>query len=162
MRPFIFLFTSLFLLSGSLIAQKVTTNFDIDTSWEGFSEVINLWKQYLKAPDDSAASVYWNPAEVEQLGYEHYNIQNAEFSPVLRTMARFYNNQILSIQQFEEGFKLKSQFYIVRGDTVETLAIVDVWAISTSNGLRLSNAIFQNLKRGWKTTTVGYIHFHYP
>lgn len=163
MRPFIFILTSILLVvNGSLPAQQVITNFDIDTSWEGFSEVIHLWKQYLKAPDDSTASVYWNPSEIEKLGFEHYNIQNAEFTPVLRTMGRFYRSQILSIQQFEEGFKLKNQFYISRGDTIETLAIVDIWAIHTSKGLKLSNAIFQNLKKGWNNKTVGYIHFHYP
>lgn len=142
--------------------QKVFYNFDIQTDWKNVKEVVDLWSNYLHAPDDSTAAQYWNSEEVKKYGYRNYNLINHIYSPSFHRLAQVYHAQILRVTNKDSLYQITTQFYYPQHDTIQTLCIVDIYVKRESGKFKLYNALPINLKQNWKSQTVGYIHFHYP
>ncbi len=143
-------------------AQKVLLNFDVNPEWGNFSEVIEVWTKYLKAPTDSAGALYWNKAEVAQYGTEDYNLMNHEYNPSFHRLIKVYTAQILSITEEDGLYKITTQFYYPRNDTLMTLCIMNIYAKRENGKFKLYNARNIILKKDWATQTVGYLKYYYP
>ncbi len=144
-------------------AQKVVLNFDVNPEWENFSELIDVWTKYLQAPTDSAGAQYWNKAEVDKYGIKDYNLINHEYNPGFHRLIKVYTAQILSITEQDGLYKITTQFYYPRHDTLMTLCILDVYARRNTAGVfKMYNARNINLKKDWSMRTVGYLKYYYP
>ncbi len=143
-------------------AQKVLLNFDVNPEWENFSEVIEVWTKYLQTPTDSAGALYWNKAEVAQYGTEDYNLMNHEYNPSFHRLIKVYTAQILSITEEDGLYKITTQFYYPRNDTLMTLCIMNVYAKRDNGKFKLYNARNIILEKDWTTQTVGYLKYYYP
>ncbi len=143
-------------------AQKVLLNFDVYPEWENFSEVIEVWTKYLQASTDSAGALYWNKAEVAQYGTEDYNLMNHEYNPSFHRLIKVYTAQILSITEEDGLYKITTQFYYPRNDTLMTLCIMNVYAKRDNGKFKLYNARNIILEKDWTTQTVGYLKYYYP
>ncbi len=143
-------------------AQKVLLNFDVNPKWENFSEIIDVWTKYLQAPTDSAGAQYWNEAEVSQYGIENYNLMNHEYNPSFHRLIKVYTAQILSITENNGLYKITTQFYYPKHDTLMTLCIMNVYAKKEGDEFKLYNARNTVVKKDWQTRTMGYLKYHYP
>lgn len=143
-------------------SQKVLLNFDVNPEWENFSEIIEVWTKYLKAPTDSAGAQYWNKPEVAKYGLKNYNLINHEYNPSFHRLIKVYTAQILSITEKDGLYKITTQFYYPKHDTLMTLCIMNVYAKNEGEGYKLYNARNINLQKNWLSRTVGYLKYHYP
>ncbi len=164
MFKYAFLPTLLFIFSFELSAQKVVLNFDVNPGWENFSEIIEVWTNYLQAPTESAGAQYWNTAEVAKYGIKDYNLINHEYSPSFHRLIKVYTAQIMSISAQDGLYKVTTQFYYPKHDTIMTLCILNVYAKreKPDGEFKLYNARNVILQKDWSSQTVGYLKYYYP
>ncbi len=161
-RPLLVFLFSL-LMPVSIWGQKVIYNFDIHQDWPHFEELGTLWRNFLSAKSDSAASQYWNQHEVQRYGQENYFLINNEYNPPLRQMAQAYRVQILQISRHDSLYKISSQLYYPHGDTLMTLCIIEVYAREDKSGtFKLQNAGPIHLRENWQSRELGYLRYHFP
>ena len=143
-------------------AQTIIYNFDVNPDWDDFREVVAVWSSYLQAPGDSAGARYWNKKAVAKYGYQNYNLINHEYTPSFHRLIKVYHAQILKITEQDGLYKITTQFYHPKNDTLMTLCILDVYARRDSGRFQLYNARTINQQRDWSMQAVGYLKYHFP
>jgi len=155
------------LLQGTFgFGQSVTVNYDIDTAVFKVAEPLELWLNFLATKDDAKGAVYWNQAEVDKYGIDSYCLIENELQFGVDNhllLLSYANIKVLSIRKVEEYYKITSLMEFAPKEGKSNVQyIFHVYAAEEEGQLKLFNALAINTQLHLSTTTVGFIHFHYP
>ena len=146
--------------------QSVTINYDIDTNTFKVSEPLNLWLDFLNTKDDSLGSKYWNSCEVKKYGETSYFLIEKELQFGMDNYLKllsYSDIKIISIKKIENYFKITSIMeFKTKERTSNVNYIFHVYAGMENGKLKLFNPLEINTKLNFKSTTIGYIKYHYP
>ncbi len=146
--------------------QSVTVNYDIDTNVFKVSEPLNLWLDFLNTKDDSLGSKYWNSREVKKYGRTSYFLIEKELQFGMDNYLKllsYSDIKVLSIKKIEDYFKITSLMeFKPKEKTSNVNYIFHVYAGMENGKLKLFNPLEINTRLYFKSTTIGYIKYHYP
>ena len=146
--------------------QSVIVNYDIDTNVFKVSEPLNLWLDFLNTKDDSLGSKFWNSQEVKKYGKTSYFLIEKELQFGMDNYLKllsYSDIKVLSIKKIEDYFKITSIMEFKPKEKASNVNyIFHVYAGMENGKLKLFNPLEINTRLNFKSTTIGYIKYHYP
>lgn len=156
----------LILFSVTFFSQNIKVNQNIDTTiFKSFAAPLDLWLDFLHAESDSVGSKYWNQEELDKYGVNFYLLLRKplgcqDFHKVIKRS----ETTIIDISQAGDVYKIKTLIAAPDKDKVTSriVGIFNIHVKKENGSLKLYNALVQNTKDYFNTTTIGFINFHYP